>query len=222
MRICVGLFTVVAASLLGLMPAMATTISPFVGTPPSNDPRNDSIAQAGFGFAANPSGTAQVNELGFYDEGGDGLAAAHTVGLYHYNGSAYELLASTTIPAGTGATLENGYRWGSIPTITLTDTDQSNGWYALMASQDTDTWYNVTTGSGLPIVTNYGNTGFGLLAYYTASAFPSVGGTVAFSFGGGIQYGSPNMGFLVPEPSSALLMIFGVALLGWRFRNRSA
>jgi PEP-CTERM motif len=119
--------------------------------------------------------------------------------------------------------LENGYRWGSIPTITLTDTDQSNGWYALMASQDTDTWYNVTTGSGLPIVTNYGNwDAFGLLAYYSLGAFPSVGGTAAFSFGNGIQYGSPNMGFLVPEPSSFLLLAVGGLFFGWRRRNRSA
>ncbi len=217
MRFRVYFLLAVVASMMGAPWASAATIAPFVSaTLP--DPRNDSYPQVGFGFAANPSGTAQVNQLGYFDQGGDGLAAAHQVGLYHYNGSAYQLLATTTIPAGTGALLENGFRWMPIPTVTLTDTDQSNGWYALMATADTDTWSN----NANSVVTNFGNFGFGQLAYYTANPFPSVGGTTSFGFGADIQYVGPNMGYVAaPEPSSALLMVFGVSLLGWRFRKRS-
>src|SRR5690348_6567539 len=83
--------------------ANAAAITPFLAVPSGGTIRTDVFPQAGSGFSANPSGTAQVNALGYWDEGNDGLLASQVVGLYHYDtGLGKEvLLAKATIPAGT-------------------------------------------------------------------------------------------------------------------------
>lgn len=59
-----------------------------------------------------------VRSLGFYDHGGDGLAASHRVGLgpgggndpWPFNGG------EVTVPAGTEAYYEGGFRWVNLET----------------------------------------------------------------------------------------------------------
>jgi hypothetical protein len=53
-----------------------------------------------------------INQLGVFDFGSNGLAESHAVGIW--NGDA--LLASVTIPSGTAASLDKGFRWASITT----------------------------------------------------------------------------------------------------------
>jgi HYR domain/Secretion system C-terminal sorting domain len=66
-----------------------------------------------FTVGANP---ITLTALGLYDAGNDGLAEAHPVGIWT---SAGILLSSTTIPAGTAATLNAGYRYNPITSIVL-------------------------------------------------------------------------------------------------------
>lgn len=60
------------------------------------------------GFHFTDISPAAVTSLGVYDFGSDGLLAAHEVGLWDSNGV---LLASVTVPAGTAATLQSGFRY---------------------------------------------------------------------------------------------------------------
>ena len=57
-----------------------------------------------------------VSALGVFDNATDGLSFATPVGLYD---AGCTLLASTTIPAGTGAPLLNGYRYAGIAPVVL-------------------------------------------------------------------------------------------------------
>lgn len=58
-----------------------------------------------------------VAALGFYDAEDPGLLSAHAVGIFH--ATTRELLVSGLIPAGTAAPLQNGFRWLSVPAVTL-------------------------------------------------------------------------------------------------------
>ena len=60
----------------------------------------------------------EVSALGAWDDGEDGLAQSHEVGIWSDAGV---LLAQATIPAGTSATLSGGFRYVSIPALTLSD-----------------------------------------------------------------------------------------------------
>jgi hypothetical protein len=196
-------------------PANAAAVNAFMSAPNGVfTSRTDTLSQAGFGFYANPSGTEQVDELGFWvspsDTGGK-LAISHEVGLYDYNGSSYTLIAEGTVAAGSTAD-SNGYAWVNIPTVTLTDTRQGADYYIVMASVGTDTWAP-DTGSANTTVLNpsFGTpTGNG---WFTGSAFPAVGGTDGFTpeLGNGGYFG-PNIGF-VPEPSSVVALC-GLGAMG--------
>lgn len=110
---------------------------------PTGTTRNDTYVAAGFEFYA-PAGGTSINAIGFWDQGGDGLLVAHTVSIYKYNNafdpSGYDLVKTVTIPAGTVAPLVNGYRWVGFPTLSLPNNGQGGGYYAVLATQDQDTW----------------------------------------------------------------------------------
>ena len=67
-----------------------------------------------FTVGANP---ITVSQLGLYDSGGNGLAESHQIGLWTGDGSL--LLRSTTVPAGTSATLSGAYRYVPVTPVTL-------------------------------------------------------------------------------------------------------
>jgi hypothetical protein len=208
---------------LSLMLALFVTASgwaqtnAFIVNGPTLEPRTDTWGSAGFTFNGNTSGTAKINLLGFYDSGGDGLAVSHDVALLQYNGRNYTVLAKVTVPAGTAAPLDNGYRWVSIPELTLTDTSQTLDSYCLVASMGTDTWYGGTNDADLTASAPFGTlTGRG-----TAHdvAIPSVGSVYNPGLLGTVAYGGPNMGFAaIPEPSTFALV--GLALVPLFLRRR--
>jgi hypothetical protein len=70
----------------------------------------------GWRFSVRPPQIIYVTKLGVIDADGDGLSAPHRVGLWRLDGT---LLASATVPAGTEAVLENGYRYVPIDPVTL-------------------------------------------------------------------------------------------------------
>jgi hypothetical protein len=88
--------------------------------------RDDHSGQVGNGFsipAASPGYTAHA--LGFWDDGLDGLAYAHKVGLWYSadGGGTATLLGSVTIPAGTQAPLYFNHRWVTLnPPVVLSAT----------------------------------------------------------------------------------------------------
>jgi hypothetical protein len=129
---------------------------------PSGTTRTDYFAGAGIQFNANASGTAQINQVGFWDQGGDGLAEAHTVGIFQRDPETpnfrWKLLAKATVPAGSAAPLQGGYRWVSLGTIiTLPDTlpagaDADYGQYAILADGGTDPMGGAAGDDTVPLV----------------------------------------------------------------------
>ena len=183
---------------------------------PSGAARTDNYPGAGFGFYAPTTGTT-INRLGFWDQGGDGLLTSHQVGLYRYNGSGYDSIALVTIPAGTSATLENGYRWVTLPDLFLDNNGQNADYYLLLATQGSDTW---TDGlyTGTPMNPSIGTTASRALIVDTttleAPTFEINGSFPATTTG----YGGANLGFAVPEPSSTMLL--AAACIGLVLRHR--
>ena len=142
-----GLLSVGAAVFTIGLAAMAQTNVAIVGAP-TGAIRNDSYQWgAGFGFYVPSGAGATVNALGFWDESETGLQESHIVALYQYagSGSAYNLMAWVTVPAGTVAPLIGGYRWVGIPSLNLPDNGQDGNYYIILASQGEDDW---TTMSG--------------------------------------------------------------------------
>jgi len=60
----------------------------------------------------------RVTRLGFFDYLDDGLKNGHDVGIWAATGGAP--LATATVPAGTGAALEAGFRWVNSAPVNLT------------------------------------------------------------------------------------------------------
>lgn len=154
-----------------------------------------------------------INYLGYIDQGDNGLSAAHTVGLYLWDGSAYALQTSATIPAGTGSDLFNGYRWVSIPAITLADTQ--NTYWAVVATVATgsgDGWGS--TGTADAAIGTIGSPTSGYYNTLTPSLTPTLatsGGDAAFQ--GAVFYNAGNIATAIPEASAAILGGLGSLVL---------
>ena len=94
-------------SLVQAVPAVTVTPPDLFG------PRTGNDVTIGWEFSTNSAIT--VTSLGFFDDLQDGLLQSHEVGIF----SAGTLLASAIIPAGTGATLINQFRWVAIAPLGL-------------------------------------------------------------------------------------------------------
>ncbi|HEX3798574.1 MAG TPA: PEP-CTERM sorting domain-containing protein [Verrucomicrobiae bacterium] len=98
--------------------------------------QNSFVGTVGGIFLTTYSFYPQVNYLGYYDQGGDGLANSHVVSLW--DNSTQTIIAQVTVPAGTAAPLIDGYRW-----VPLASTVQLNygSYYVIGAQVDgVDTW----------------------------------------------------------------------------------
>jgi hypothetical protein len=73
-------------------------------------------ASVGWSFSVGAQ-DQEVDALGIYDAGMDGLADAHAVGIWTSSGT---LLAQATVPPGTAGTLVGSYRYSAIAPLTLT------------------------------------------------------------------------------------------------------
>ena len=68
------------------------------------------------GFEFSADNAQSITALGAYDSGRDGLAGAATVGVWDLFGN---LLASATVPSGTGGTLDGDFRFVAITPLAL-------------------------------------------------------------------------------------------------------
>jgi hypothetical protein len=160
---------------------------------------NDATA----GYAFTVSSPILVTNLGLFDFGNDGLNASHTVEIWTNGGS---LLAGVTIPAGTGTSLINGFRYVSVPPFQLAPgTYTIGGFYAAFDGDNALLNASITSASGLSYVGS--RSGFGF-------TFPS-----SDAFNNPNSYFGPNFQFsTVTTPDSgstwALLLLAVTAVLG--------
>lgn len=168
----------------------------------------------GFEFTVNHAIT--VTDLGVYNNNPTaGLAAPSQVGIWTLAGT---LLASTTVPAGTGGTLVNGFRYSSIAPLALT-----TGVHYIVGAylKDTATSFNTSqNGSGF-----YDPAINGILDRFSATSSFSAPLTTD-GFAGGAWLGG-NFLFTgaasVPEPSTIVsLAIAGLMGVGVTVRRRKA
>lgn len=152
----------------------------------------------------------EIAELGWFDWDSDGLGLAHEVGIW--DTADQSLVASVVIPQGTGAELDNGFRYvalGSTVTLNpgvtyvLAGFDGANG--------DRHVWDNAIGGFSSHV------TGFNVDP--RVSLVDAIG-----SLTSGFAYPATTIGdarntlmgpnfVIVPEPSATALLLSGCALL---------
>jgi lysophospholipase L1-like esterase len=143
--------------------ALAATLTPqslqakidaAVGPPAGAPQRTDQYNAAGYGFYTAPGGTT-INRIGYWDQGGDGLAISHDVMIGKSNGTGYDQVLRVTIPAGTAARFESGYRWVNIPDLVLPNIGLGADYYYIVASHGTDPWAD-NLASAIPMAPEFG------------------------------------------------------------------
>jgi len=192
---------------------------------PTGTTRSDTYEWgAGFGFYVPAGVGTTINSLGFWDQNGTGLDASHIVALYQYSGSgsAYNLLDSVTVQAGTVDPLVDGYRWVNIGNLALPDNGQGGNYYVVLASQGGDTW---TSMSGQTLNPAIGTFSSGALIDNNSGEdlSPTPPSSFAYVDGGNSGYGGADVGFItsVPEPAALALLSGGLmTLLALRFKGK--
>lgn len=109
--------------LIGPLPELALDFTGGVSGPPFGD------TVGGWEFIL--SAPAQVNALGVWDEGGDGLQSDHDIGLYTIG---QDLLASATLSSGSGTTVPSSSTSGSWVFTSIAPIVLSPGTYVVAAT----------------------------------------------------------------------------------------
>ena len=156
---------------------------------------------ATFGYAFTLSSPVLVTQLGLWDQGNNGLNASHVVTIWTSTGT---LMAQTTIPSGTGATLMDGFRYVSITSVLLPAGSYTiGGFYGRLDDRFAIHPSTITTGSGVTYNGSRSRSGF---------AFPSGN-----FFGNVNSYFGPNFQFttaVATPDSGSTVSLLGCALLG--------
>jgi PEP-CTERM motif-containing protein len=168
-----------------------------------------------YGWIFTANAPLSVTSLGVFDNGSDGLSISHGVGIF--NETTQTLLGSTTVPAGTGGTLIDGYRYESVSPFLLTQGDS----YAIVMTMPEQN-------SDFQIILATSETTAGQITYVTSAfadsstlVFPPTDGNGDFAQG---LFG-PNFTFVsatatTPEPSSIMLLGTGVLSIAGFARRR--
>ena len=139
-----------------------------------------------------------IDSLGVLDVGGDGLDNAHEVGLWDAVGNQ---IASVTVLAGTGSTLQDGFRFEAITPVEL-----AAGETFIVAAYYADG----ETGDKLRDTTRTANPAITLEPVIRFAG----GGSLTFPAGTIDDAFSSTANFtVVPEPTTVLLLVAGLAAL---------
>ncbi len=181
---------------------------------------------------SSPGNYVAITQLGVFDSLGDGLANAHAIGIWSANGT---LLASTTIPAGTAASLVDGYRYMPISPVLIPARNSTN--YSTAITLIAAAYL---TGDADDLVTPNGVYGVGFTAPVFPTSYDSSQSLGFYGLGSGLPFpgqhfpppeGEGNPPFLevnfqfniiqVPEPSVSVLLAPGLLYLFLRQRHFS-
>ena len=146
-----------------------------------------------------------LGRLGFYDSNQDGLAEAHDVGIWT---SAGTLVASATVPNGTGGSLLGNFRYVNVPTVQL-----PVGQY-LIGAHFGDGSLDLFVQDSSSIVTDAFVEYSGRAGNGPGFVFPTPNVQT-----GGTDFTAANFQFnVIPEPSSCILLVLasGLGLVGRR------
>lgn len=111
MKSLAKIITAIAVLGASILPSPAQTIGYFANaTAPYGAAANNTGLNIGHTFTVTGTNLS-ISALGAYDYGSDGLNSAHTVTLF----SNQTALVSVTVPAGTSALLQGGFRFATLP-----------------------------------------------------------------------------------------------------------
>lgn len=163
-----------------------------------------------------------LTALGFFDEGQNGLLVAHEVALY--DTSSQSLITSVTVPGGTGAGLDGFFRTVGVAPVALSPNTTYTLAATLPANADRWVWDDGVAGVSINSISTDPDITTGNLP----ARFIDVSSTLAFPNNRitDLVPGDPRNWFIgpnatvstVPEPSSAILLLFGALFC---FRRRS-
>lgn len=169
---------------------------------------NDGPFTLGFRFRADSDLT--VTSLGAFDYLGDGLATAHTVGIWSLNGGAP--LAVATVSSGSSAPLLGAFRYAAISGLTLS----ANTEYIIGASDFYGQEFDI-----YPYAPQGFSTAPGVTFLASRETTSGAAGLVFPEFGEILGGGAPlaaNFQFVaVPEPSTVTLLGIGAVAMAGRF-----
>lgn len=190
MVVAVGCVSLLSASAQTNAISFSNTTGSTLGNPPFT---------LGWSFTANSN--IDVVDLGVFDDSQNGLTDSHQVGVWNSSGT---LLVSTTVPSGTGATLDDQFRMVGVSSTEL------------LAGQQYFIGALYTTGDD-PMIFPGGATGFGTASQITFDDATFIAGSTltdpTVSNGTDPAYFGPNFEFnATPEPGSFVLL--GTGLLG--------
>ena len=152
-------------------------------------------------FQVGPS-PITISSLGYYDQGGDGLASAHMVGIYSLG---QDLLRSVIIPSGTAATRwHDGTRWMNLDAPI--DLAAGTGYMLAFTTPSSGDRVNMDSVNQVTIDSHFALVG---TEYFYANgpglAYPTTAsGYGKFAFGGNMS--------TIPEPQTWVMC--GVVLCG--------
>jgi len=153
------------------------------------------------GFSFTPTSDISVDSLGVADFGDDGLDEAHPIGIWRESDTT--LLASVTVPAGLAAPFDSGFRFSSIAsTALLSGVGYRIGVFREAGSLDVYSFNGVIATA--PEVTR------GVDAFI----FPGAGLTYPSTTDGSARSVVNFTFHVVPEPSSIVIALVGVFVLG--------
>ncbi|NLE61339.1 MAG: DUF4082 domain-containing protein [Planctomycetes bacterium] len=153
-------------------------------------------AGSNHGWEFSPNATISVTHLGLFDYDGQGFDVSHPIGLWRTDGT---LLASSVISSGTSNPLLDGFRYVSIPEVTLNAGQHYVISYYTATEPTSDYHFDKALFQADPAITylggRYGGGGaFQLPSYIALPTHPD-------------RFG-PNFQF-VPEPATLLLLALG-------------
>lgn len=161
-----------------------------------------------------PGYTIHLTKLGVVDGAGDGLDASHRVGLWTLDGA---LLASATVPAGTAASLEDGYRYVPVGPVELMPGAYVVGAHYERSDPDaTLSYLNAVPVVGPQLRLEFGVLGIGRYAVGPELAFPTNRTASPGEGQAPPVLLQPNFQYttaLAPEPWTGALALIGSALL---------
>jgi hypothetical protein len=173
------------------------------------------------GFEFSADNAQSITALGAYDSDRDGLSGTATVGVWDLFGN---LLASATVPSGTGGTLDGDFRFVAITPLALTVGQHYvvGSWDEFDLQTNWGVGPNGGTAATNPNLSFYGDRFSNLGGGNPDFAYPDAGtGTHGARLGANFiveRTVSPAPG--VPEPQTWALLMVGFGALGGALRRR--